>query len=70
MSWRDEEYFRRWEQVILVKLRNTVSNSNCDDIYSSEECFTPKVELKEPVCIKFKKTISESGSSVKKVKEF
>ena len=69
MSWRDENYFRRWEQGILVKLRSTdpVQSFYYDDIKSPEEDCLPKVENhQDPVCIKFKKT--RSYTSVKRVK--
>ena len=42
MTWRDEQYFRRWEQEILEKLRNIDPSSYCNEIKPSEEDFAPK----------------------------
>ena len=72
MTWRDEQYFRRWEQEILEKLRNIDTSLNCNEIKPSEEDFATKVEFNgqlNPVCIKFKKTKPTIGFSKKKLKE-
>ena len=70
VSWRDTEYLKRWEQTILFKLGHIFPSSYCDaDDIEGDDDGLPKVELEDPVCIKFKKTNTNTDAPVKKVRE-